>query len=123
MELHAFQERLSSLKAALRTWLDHLNRVRRLADEYTTLSDQLTAVVENARNHLDTPFPVGGTAEAVEDDLQISKVEIIFVIDINMIKNMCSHCFINLEALFYDNYQEKYMFNQHHNFRSTIAAW
>ena len=44
LELHGFQERISSLRAGLRTWLDHLHRLQALAAEYATKVNVLCSI-------------------------------------------------------------------------------
>ena len=75
LELHGFQERISSLKAGLKTWLDHLNRLQRLAAEYQTKVAQLSRGVDAADKHLETDRPKG--ADQVAQDIRICQVRIV----------------------------------------------
>ncbi|XP_023348442.1 uncharacterized protein LOC111717154 isoform X2 [Eurytemora carolleeae] len=71
LELHGYQERISSLKAGLKTWLDHLNRIKRLAVEYGIKCEQLTKIIVNARNHMDSDLPE--TKEGIAEDIVMCK--------------------------------------------------
>ena len=79
LELHGYQERISSLKAGLKTWLDHLNRLKRLAVEYGIKCEQLTKIIENTRNHVDSKFPV--SEGKIAEDIVVCKVIFFFNID------------------------------------------
>ena len=72
MELHSLQERLSSLKAGLRTWLDHLNRLKSLVAEFESKTETVSSIIKKAQEHVDQPYPE--LAVNVENDLQMSQV-------------------------------------------------
>merc|ERR1712106_114183 len=57
IELHSIQERISSLRAGLRTWKDHLLRVRRLASECDEKEKKALQAMEEPKDILDTPIP------------------------------------------------------------------
>ena len=78
LELHGYHERISSLRAGLRTWLDHISRLRRLAAEYGTLCDQLTTTLENARSQADKPVP--DQADLLAEDIQLTEVSCLWFI-------------------------------------------
>merc|ERR1712106_990664 len=57
IELHSIQERISSLRAGLRTWKDHLLRVQRLASECDDKEKKALQAMEEPKDILDTPIP------------------------------------------------------------------
>ena len=78
MELHGLQERLSSLKAGLRTWLDHLNRLKTRVADYEAQTADIATVIAAAQDHVDQPYPPE-LAVNVENDLQISQVVLSYI--------------------------------------------
>ena len=53
-----FQERLSSLKAGLLTWLDHLKRLEQLSSECKVMKENIESDLKQPEDHLATPLPV-----------------------------------------------------------------
>ena len=45
MDLRMAQERISSLKAGLKTWMDHLERISRLSGQYEELVGEVQTTV------------------------------------------------------------------------------
>jgi hypothetical protein len=72
LELHNMQERISSLRAGLLTWQDHLKRVQQLLAEAEQLAADSAAVMEAPRQLVDADLP--SRMEAVHDELLRSKV-------------------------------------------------
>ena len=67
-----FQERLSSLKAGLLTWQDHLNRLERLSKEFEVTRQTVEESFEDADKHLKTPLPTEN--EKINEDLRLCQV-------------------------------------------------
>eukprot|EP00092_Neocalanus_flemingeri_P025196 GFUD01027327.1.p1 GENE.GFUD01027327.1~~GFUD01027327.1.p1 ORF type:complete len:2646 (+),score=708.19 GFUD01027327.1:241-8178(+) len=57
IELHSIQERISSLRAGLRTWRDHLQRIQRLATECENKEQKASEAMDEPKEILDTPIP------------------------------------------------------------------
>merc|ERR1712045_58256 len=57
-ELHSCQERLSSLKAGLLTWNDHLKRLEQLSTECKDLKEKIEGDLKHPEDHLNTAIPV-----------------------------------------------------------------
>ena len=74
MELHALQERISSLKAGLRTWQDHLNRIQALDDRYEQNIEQIRKVLQEIQTPLDEP--VAGTEREMLEQFEATKVSV-----------------------------------------------
>jgi hypothetical protein len=72
LELHNMQERISSLRAGLLTWQDHLKRVQQLLAEAEQLAADSAAVMEAPRQLVDADLP--SQMESVHDELLRSKV-------------------------------------------------
>jgi hypothetical protein len=72
LELHNMQERISSLRAGLLTWQDHLKRVQQLLADAEQLAADSAAVMEAPRQLVDADLP--SRMEAVHDELLRSKV-------------------------------------------------
>jgi hypothetical protein len=72
LELHNMQERISSLRAGLLTWQDHLKRVQQLLAEAEQLVADSAAVMEAPRQLVDADLP--SQMESVHDELLRSKV-------------------------------------------------
>jgi hypothetical protein len=72
LELHNMQERISSLRAGLLTWQDHLKRVQQLLAEAEQLAADSAAVMEAPRQLVDADLP--SRMESVYDELLRSKV-------------------------------------------------
>jgi len=72
LELHNMQERISSLRAGLLTWQDHLKRVKQLLAEAEQLAADSAAVMEAPRQLVDADLP--SRMESVHDELLRSKV-------------------------------------------------
>jgi hypothetical protein len=72
LELHNMQERISSLRAGLLTWQDHLKRVQQLLAEAEQLAADSAAVMEAPRQLVDAELP--SRMESVHDELLRSKV-------------------------------------------------
>ena len=53
-----FQERLSSLKAGLLTWNDHLKRLEQLSTECKDLKEKIEGDLKHPEDHLNTAIPV-----------------------------------------------------------------
>ena len=53
-----FQERLSSLKAGLLTWKDHLKRLEQLSTECKDLKEKIKGDLKHPEDHLTTAIPV-----------------------------------------------------------------
>ena len=66
------QERISSLRAGLRTWKDHLLRVQRLASECDEKEKKALQAMEEPKTILDTPIPEESTS--AQRDLLLCKV-------------------------------------------------
>lgn len=72
LDLHNMQERISSLRAGLLTWQDHLRRVTQLLAEAEQLAAAGSAAMENPRQLVETALP--GDMGSVHADLLMSKV-------------------------------------------------
>ncbi len=72
LELHNMQERISSLRAGLLTWQDHLKRVQQLLAQAEQLAADSASVMEAPRQLVDADLP--SRMEAVHDELLRSKV-------------------------------------------------
>jgi hypothetical protein len=72
MELHNMQERISSLRAGLLTWQDHLTRVKQLLADAERLAGEATAVLVEPRQLVETTLPA--EMAAVDEDLLRTKV-------------------------------------------------
>jgi hypothetical protein len=72
LELHNMQERISSLRAGLLTWQDHLKRVQQLLAEAEQLAADSASVMEAPRQLVDADLP--SRMESVHDELLRSKV-------------------------------------------------
>ena len=66
------QERISSLRAGLRTWKDHLHRVQRLASECDEKEEKALQAMEKPKEILDTPIPK--EVDSAQRDLLLCKV-------------------------------------------------
>jgi len=71
IELHNIKDRISSLRAGLRTWMDHLLRVQRLATECEEKEQKATQAMEEPQEILETPIPE--EPNQVERDLLLCK--------------------------------------------------
>jgi len=71
IELHSIQERISSLRAGLRTWKDHLHRVQRLASECDEKEEKALQAMEKPKEILDTPIPK--EVDSAQRDLLLCK--------------------------------------------------
>merc|ERR1712098_141732 len=71
VEIHNLQERLSSLRAGLRTWADHLARVARLAAECEEHENRIGEALEEPRTLLDTLMP--GSQDLMQQDIEQCK--------------------------------------------------
>merc|ERR1711915_528214 len=69
IELHSLQERISSLRAGLRTWMDHLLRVQRLASECDEKENNALTEMDKPMEILALPIP--RDEEAAQRDLRL----------------------------------------------------
>merc|ERR1711915_373036 len=69
IELHSLQERISSLRAGLRTWMDHLLRVQRLASECDEKEKNALKEMDKPKEILALPIP--RDEEAAQRDLRL----------------------------------------------------
>ena len=67
-----FQERMSSLKAGLLTWMDHLQRIEELSSNCENLSKHIDDQLETYDAHIESPLPV--LSDHVLADVQICQV-------------------------------------------------
>ena len=67
-----FQERLSSLKAGLLTWMDHLQRIEELSANCENLSKHIDDQLATYDAHIESLLPV--LSDHVLADVQICQV-------------------------------------------------
>lgn len=66
------QERLSSLKAGLLTWLDHLLRIQQKAENYEVLMKKIQIVLDEPEKHIQTSLP--SSPQNIEKEENLCKV-------------------------------------------------
>ena len=67
-----FQERMSSLKAGLLTWMDHLQRIEELSSNCENLIKHMDDQLATYDAHIESPQPV--LSDHVLADVQICQV-------------------------------------------------